>query len=56
MPVLCWCESKESLALAGDFFTGYIPFMYELCRDERLKRLGYRKVVIKNYIMAWLGW
>lgn len=30
-----------------------IPFMYELCRDERLKRLGYRKVVIKNYIMVY---
>ncbi|MCI7612481.1 MAG: type II toxin-antitoxin system RelE/ParE family toxin [Selenomonadaceae bacterium] len=30
-----------------------IPFMYELCQDERLKRLGYRKVVIKNYIMVY---
>ena len=22
LPVLCWCGSRKSLALAGDFFTG----------------------------------
>lgn len=29
------------------------PFMYELCHDKRLNELGYRKVVIKNYVMVY---
>ncbi len=29
------------------------PFMYSACPDERLKRQGYRRVVIKNYIMVY---
>lgn len=30
-----------------------MPRMYEECRDARLKALGYRKVVIKNYILIY---
>lgn len=30
-----------------------MPLMYEACRDPRLKVLGYRKVVIHNYIMIY---
>ena len=29
------------------------PFMYEACKDARLKKLGYRRVVIKNYILVY---
>lgn len=29
------------------------PYMYEECRDERLRELGYRRAVIKNYIMVY---
>lgn len=28
------------------------PFLYEACRDERLRNLGYHKVVIGNYILV----
>ena len=27
------------------------PFMYSLCVDERLRRKGYRKIPIKNYLI-----
>lgn len=27
------------------------PFLYEICRDERLHSLGYHKVGIGNYIL-----
>lgn len=27
------------------------PEAYEYCRDSRLKQAGYRKIVIKNYIV-----
>ncbi len=30
-----------------------MPQMYELCRDLRLRDLGYRKAVIKNYVMIY---
>ena len=30
-----------------------MPLMYEACRDPRLRELGYRKVVIRNYIMIY---
>ena len=29
------------------------PRMYSLCRDERLGRMGYRKIVIKNYLILY---
>lgn len=30
-----------------------MPLMYEACRDPHLRELGYRKVVIRNYIMVY---
>ena len=27
------------------------PYLYELCRDPQLKLRGYRRVILKNYIM-----
>ena len=27
------------------------PRMYGLCYDERLRRKGYRKIIIKNYLL-----
>ena len=29
------------------------PFMYALCADTRLREKGYRKVVIKNYLVIY---
>jgi len=29
------------------------PFMYEQCRDAKLKREGYRRAVIKNYVLIY---
>ena len=29
------------------------PFMYEYCNDVRLKQWGYRKAIIKNYILVY---
>ena len=29
------------------------PFMYNLCSDERLHEKGYRKVVIKHYLVLY---
>lgn len=30
-----------------------MPLMYEACYDPHLRELGYRKVVIRNYIMIY---
>lgn len=30
-----------------------MPMMYEKCRDKRLKHEGYRRAVIKNYILVY---
>lgn len=30
-----------------------MPLMYEACHDPYLKELGYRKAVIRNYIMVY---
>lgn len=30
-----------------------MPNLYALCQDVRLRKLGYRKVTIKNYIMIY---
>ncbi|MCL2427022.1 MAG: type II toxin-antitoxin system RelE/ParE family toxin [Oscillospiraceae bacterium] len=30
------------------------PFMYELSRNERLARLGYRRFVMSNYVALYL--
>ncbi|MCL2373588.1 MAG: type II toxin-antitoxin system RelE/ParE family toxin [Defluviitaleaceae bacterium] len=29
------------------------PYIYEACRDQRLSREGYRRAVIKNYVMLY---
>ena len=29
------------------------PFMYSMCKNLRLKKLGYHRVIIKNYIMVY---
>ncbi len=29
------------------------PLMYELCRDPHLRLMGYRKAVLKHYIMIY---
>ena len=29
------------------------PYIYEVCRDPRLSREGYRRAVIKNYVMLY---
>ena len=29
------------------------PHMYSLCNDERLERMGYHKIVIKNYLILY---
>jgi len=29
------------------------PFMFELCRDSRLRALGYHKAAIKKYVMVY---
>ena len=29
------------------------PLMYEACRDDRLAKTGYRRAVIKNYVMVY---
>lgn len=47
-----------AMALADEVEACYarlreVPMMYELCRDERLREKGYRKVVIKNYILVY---
>ena len=30
-----------------------MPLMYETCHDPYLKELGYRKAVIRNYILIY---
>ena len=52
---------KNSQAAAG--FLNYVedsyrhitdnPFMYALCEDARLREKGYRKVVIKSYLVIY---
>lgn len=29
------------------------PMIYEQCRDDRLKKEGYRKALIKNYVLVY---
>ena len=29
------------------------PFLYEQCRDAKLKNEGYRRAVIKNYVLVY---
>ena len=31
----------------------HMPLMYDACRDSHLKGLGYRKAVIRNYVMIY---
>ena len=49
---------QAAVALAEDISKCYddlsdMPFMYEECRDPRLKTLGYRRVVIGHYVMVY---
>ena len=30
-----------------------MPLMFEQCRDPRLRDLGYRRIVIKNYLLIY---
>ena len=30
-----------------------MPLLFEQCRDRRLKELGYRRAVIKHYVMVY---
>lgn len=30
-----------------------MPFAFEQCRDSRLRKLGYRRYVIKKYVMVY---
>lgn len=30
-----------------------MPLMFERCRDPRLRDLGYRRAVLKNYVMVY---
>ena len=30
-----------------------MPLMFELCRDPRLRAMGYHKAVIRNYVMVY---
>lgn len=30
-----------------------MPFLFETCRDDRLKEQGYRRAVIKRYVMLY---
>ncbi len=32
---------------------GRTPLMYEVCRDPHLRELGYRRAVIRNYIVVY---
>ena len=38
--------------LANPTAAANCPFLYEACKDERLKSLGYHKVVIGHYILV----
>jgi len=29
------------------------PYLYESCRDAKLKKEGYRRAVIKNYVLVY---
>ena len=52
----------RELVIAGDFLDevtvcyGFLksnPMMYERCQDRRLGEEGYRKAVIKNYVLVY---
>jgi plasmid stabilization system protein ParE len=40
------CDVEESYKRAADN-----PHIFSLCGDERLERMGYRKIIIKNYLI-----
>ena len=49
---------EAALHLADEIDQRYIkleenPYLYEECRDPRLKLLGYRKVVLGGYLMIY---
>ncbi|CQR74969.1 Plasmid stabilization system protein [Sporomusa ovata DSM 2662] len=51
-------NSQAATDFLNDVFTCYDflknnPMMYEKCQDKRLGRAGYRKAVIRHYIMVY---
>ena len=49
---------KAASSFLDDVETSYLrvvdnPHSYSLCSDVRLERLGYRKIVIRNYLMLY---
>jgi plasmid stabilization system protein ParE len=55
------CEQLSNPKAAGEFLDevdkcyGYLknnPKMYEKCQDQRLDAQGYRKALIKNYVLV----
>ena len=43
------------LDAVGDCYDGLtaMPLMFEQCRDPRLRKLGYRRAIIKHYVMVY---
>ena len=53
------CNRKAAIDFIDEVERKYFeiskhPYMYELSRDERLKKKGYRRIVINNYIILYL--
>ena len=51
-------NSSAATSFANDVMESYVnlsenPFMYALCSDPYLAGKGYRKIVIKNYIILY---
>ncbi|MCL2486289.1 MAG: type II toxin-antitoxin system RelE/ParE family toxin [Oscillospiraceae bacterium] len=47
---------SAAASFLDDVHTSYLrlkenPYIYSLCQDSRLQAMGYRKAVIKNYII-----
>ena len=51
-------NAQAAVNFLGDVENSYChilknPFMYSLCKDERLYGKGYRKVIIKRYLVLY---
>jgi plasmid stabilization system protein ParE len=52
------CAQKAASDFVDEVFDCYDrleqnPFIYEKCRDPKLKAEGYRRAIIKNYILLY---
>ena len=52
------CNPQAAKDFLDDVHSSYCnvvknPFMYSLCDDERLQLAGYRKIVIKNFLILY---